>query len=109
MTSVAPAEFRYRERGHRAPVRAIRAAVRRVVGFAPAPDGAVVTADEAAYHRGDPLAEAFVAEHLRGGPRAARAALDAALKGARANVTGALAALLTDIEATPTWRDRERV
>lgn len=104
----APTEFRYREREHGRVARAIRTATKLLAGFDPAPDDAVVRAYEAAYAHGDPLAEAFVAEHMKRGPHGARAALDAALAGETSGTSAALAALLADIEAPPSWLDRER-
>ncbi len=107
---MAPTEFRYRERKDSPWARGLRRIASGLFDFDPAPDPHLLEAFEAAYSRGDPLAEAFVRNEMRGGLHAARAKLDEALdKGLGPEAPGPLRALLTDVEARPDWLNEELV
>ncbi len=106
----APTEFRFREREHARRARWVRGASRALLGFDPAPSPALVAAFEQAYYRGDPIAEAFVAEQGRANLRAARAALAAGQRAeTREGLAPALRALLDDLDTRPAWLDDEKV
>lgn len=108
-----PRDFRYWEHLVDPRVRALRAAVRALLGFDPAPDDAVVRALAAMYYDADPVAEAFVAEAYRGrGSAAGRALLERALAGGIDAVPDAppsLRALLADVDTDPPWLDWAQV
>lgn len=94
-------------------MRALRGAVRRVLGFDPAPPDDVVRELASMYYDADPLCEAFVDEvYLRQGSPAGRAMLEQALSGGVDAVPDAprsLHALFADLEQDPEWVDWDRV
>jgi len=109
--SERPAEFRYREREGSASARWLRRAA-GMLGFDPRPSEALLSAFEAAYFVGDPVAEAFVRAALPRGPQAARAELDRALTALAGGapldtltIDPELRALLESALETPPWLD----
>lgn len=109
----APAEFRYWDHLDHPRIRALRAAMRAVLGFDPAPPDEIVRAIAAMYYDADPLCEAFVDDvYLREGSTAGRAMLERALAEGVASVPDAppsLHALFADLERDPPWLDWELV
>jgi ER-bound oxygenase mpaB/B'/Rubber oxygenase, catalytic domain len=108
-----PSEFRYWDQLDRPAVRRLRAVVRSMLGFDPAPQDDVVRAIAAMYYDADPLCEAFVDEvYLKRGSAAGRAMLEQALTEGVASLPDApasLRALFEDLESDPAWVDWDRV
>ena len=103
-----PRDFRYWDHLAHPRVQALRAAVRAVLRFDPAPADEVVRALAAMYYDADPVAEAFVAEAYRGPGGTGRALLERALAGGIDAVPDAppsLRALLADVDTDPPWLD----
>ncbi len=108
----APGEFRYWINLDRPRVRALRALIRTLLGFDPAPPDDVVRTFAAMYYDADPVCEAFLDEAYRAGSAAGRAMLERALANGVDDVPGAppsLAALFDDVERDPAWLDWDRV
>jgi len=110
---VIPSEFRYWANLELPRVRAIRALVRRVLGFDPAPPDDVVRTFAEMYYDADPACEAFVDEvYLRDGAPAGRALLERALANgidAMPDAPASLCALFADIDDDPSWVDHALV
>lgn len=108
-----PSEFRYWANLDKPRVRALRAAVKRVLGFDPAPADDVVRTLGEMYYDADPACEAFVDDvYLTQGAPAGRALLERALADgidAIPDAPASLRALFADIEDDPPWVDHALV
>jgi len=109
----SPGEFRYWQNLDRPAVRRLRAIVKAVLGFDPAPADDVVRTLAAMYYDADPACEAFVDEvYLQRGAAAGRAMLERALAegvDATAGAPASLRGLFGDLERDPPWLDWARV
>jgi ER-bound oxygenase mpaB/B'/Rubber oxygenase, catalytic domain len=110
---VIPTEFRYWDHLERPRVRRLRAFVRRILGFDPAPPDDVVRTLGEMYYDADPLCEAFVDDvYMQQGSRAGRALLERALAvgvDAMPDAPASLRALFADLDHDPPWVDHALV